>query len=155
MNPEKQQKIEDMLKGSAPALNKLASQEVAVPQRVKDALNVVLSKKYPVKLAAKEMESLLLKLVSEKPMDGFEISTRLERSNITLKEGGEGVLYGLLSALESTGSVEGRWRDSSERRIKTYHITDKGIRALQKKPGMDAQLKTWSDSVFAFDPSAT
>jgi PadR family transcriptional regulator, regulatory protein PadR len=109
----------------------------------------------PKELSAKEMEALLLKVIAERPMDGFELTCCLEKAALKLKGSGEGAIYGLLSKLETAGCLEGRWRERGSRMIKTYHLTDKGTGLLQKKKGLAGQLNEWSQAVLAFDPSQT
>ena len=116
------------------------------PQPVQVAIKV---------LSRKEMEALLLKILSERPMDGIDLTRALERTGFRLKEEGEGVIYGLLNRLESSSHLEGRWRERGARMIKTYHVTEKGSGLLQGQKGIAGQLSTWSQAVLAADTGQT
>ena len=145
------EEFEKTLKDAGPRLvAMLSTQPDLSPQRL-ERLNKLLEAKSPFlrELTMKERESLLLKIVSETPMDGFEIATRLEKANIKLKDAGEGVFYGLLSKLESTGCVTGEWRESGDRMIKIYRPTEKGTGSLQKAKVAASQLNAWSESVLS------
>ena len=104
-------------------------------------------------LTRKQMEALLLKILSERPMDGLDLTRALERTGFRLKDEGEGLIYGILSSLESSSHLEGRWREQGTRMIKTYHITEKGSGLLQRQAGTAGQLSAWSQAVLAFDPN--
>lgn len=76
---------------------------------------------------------LLLKLLSEKDMYGYEmIETLLERSNhiFDLKAG---TLYPLLHSLESGNLLTSYEHDSSCKTRRYYHITKEGQKELKKK----------------------
>jgi DNA-binding PadR family transcriptional regulator len=121
------------------------------PERIEELKNK-LEKIHPFVrvLTAKQMESLLLKVLAEKSMTGFDIAERLEKANIKLKEGGEGVLYGLLAKLESAGCVHGEWRESGDRMIKIYRSTEKGTGSLREAGVAAAHLNAWSEAVLSF-----
>ena len=77
------------------------------------------------------LEMILLKLISERAMYGYELATTLERragGNFELKEG---TLYPVLYRLENEGLVETRW-ETLERGVprKYYTLTDKGAAHL-------------------------
>jgi DNA-binding PadR family transcriptional regulator len=156
MSPEEQNdRLEQMLRNAAPVLKHAVNGEIVVPQRVLQALNKVLDRKFPLvkELAAKEMETLILKVLSQKSMVGFDLITSLEKAHFKLKGGGDGAIYGLLTNLESSGYLRAEWRESSARMVKNYHLTDKGVGLLEKRSSAAVQLNTWTESVLSFNPS--
>src|SRR5580704_2292042 len=91
--------------------------------------------RYPIvdrELKRGTLEMVLLKLLSERPMYGYEIvSTLRERSSgeFLLKDG---TLYPVLYRLEQMGSVEPQWK-TQERGVprKYYRVTPYGARQLK------------------------
>ena len=149
MNPEdKSEKLEQLLKQAGPHIQRIQPGPVPVPDRVRKALHAVLDRKFPVvaELTAQEMEVVLLKVLAKRPMDGFELARALEKANLKLKEGGEGVIYGLLAHLESEGCLEARW---SEGMVKTYHLSERGSGRLQTSRATASQMSVWAESVLA------
>ena len=118
------------------------------PERVEELKNR-LEKIHPFLrvLTAKQMEALLLKVLGENSMTGFEIAERLEKANIKLKEGGEGVLYGLLYKLEMAGRLTGEWMERGNEMIKRYRTTEKGAKSLRSLKVEAAQLNVWCELV--------
>ncbi|NBV21449.1 MAG: PadR family transcriptional regulator [Proteobacteria bacterium] len=57
-----------------------------------------------------------------------------------MKGAGEGAIYGILASMEETGMLEGRWRESSSRMLKIYHVTDKGAKLLEQGKSTSAEL---------------
>lgn len=143
--------MEELLQQTGPVLARLNPQPVEMPARVRSALHLVLDRKFPLtsELTQKEMETLLLKVLAEKPMDGFELIRGLEKARIQHKDGGEGVIYGLLANLESAGHLEARWRESGNRMIKLYHVTDQGAGLLEPGRAAHPQLSAWSQLVLS------
>jgi len=79
-------------------------------------------------------ESLLLCLVGQQPMYGYQIIKELERRSQGYFRFKEGTLYPALHRLEEAGLIAGRWRMlPSGRQRRYYHITDKGLRLLTVK----------------------
>lgn len=79
------------------------------------------------------MSILVLRLLSEKDMYGYEITDTLKnRSNdvFSLKAGS---LYPLLHTMESNGYVNSYESDSAGKRRKYYHLTKDGEKYLQNK----------------------
>jgi DNA-binding PadR family transcriptional regulator len=69
---------------------------------------------------------LLLALLTDKPMYGFQIIRELERRSqgyFTMKEG---LLYPALHQMEASGLIVGEWRTEDNRQRKYYRITSKG-----------------------------
>ena len=76
---------------------------------------------------------LILTLLSEQPMYGYQLVKELERRSAGYFYLKEGTLYPALHRLEKDGLVYGEWEkmDQGPAR-KYYHLTDKGRQALVK-----------------------
>jgi len=75
-----------------------------------------------------DIESLILYLISQRPMYGYQIIREMEgRSNGYFKFK-EGTLYPVLHRLERAGLVLGQWQKPDRgRQRKYYYITDRGL----------------------------
>ncbi len=79
-------------------------------------------------------ESLLLCLVGQQPMYGYQILKELERRSQGYFKFKEGTLYPALHRLEKAGLILGKWQMlPSGRQRRYYFITDKGHRLLVAK----------------------
>lgn len=79
-------------------------------------------------------ESLLLALLVEQPMYGYQIVKELERRSEGFFQFREGTLYPALHRLEKDGLVEARWQMSPNgHRRRYYFITDKGSVELERR----------------------
>lgn len=79
-------------------------------------------------------ESLLLCLISQQPMYGYQIIKELERKSQGYFKFKEGTLYPALHRLEKAGLIAGKWQTlPSGRQRRYYYITDKGYRLLALK----------------------
>lgn len=107
----------------------------------------------PLTLSAKELEILLLRVLSERPMDGFDLANSLRKARVTALEGGEGTIYGLLTRLEASGCVQGRWRPDGGRMAKSYFVTEKGTTLLRGSKALFANLEDVSRHILAADGS--
>ncbi len=97
-------------------------------------------------LITSSTDSLLLCLLVEKPMYGYQIIKELtDRSNGYFKFK-EGTLYPALHRLETIGLVEGRWQllPGGQQR-KYYYITEKGRVSLMERRGQ------WQDFLSAMN----
>ena len=76
-------------------------------------------------------DSLLLCLIAQQPMYGYQIIKDIDRRSEGYFKFKEGTLYPALHRLERAGLVLGRWQvlPSGQQR-KYYHITEKGLTAL-------------------------
>jgi len=80
------------------------------------------------------IEPLLLYLVSQQPMYGYEIIRELETRSQGYFKFKEGTLYPVLHRLERSGLVRGQWQMlPSGRRRKYYHVTEKGRATLTER----------------------
>jgi DNA-binding PadR family transcriptional regulator len=89
-------------------------------------------------------ESLLLCMISNQKMYGYQIIKELERRSQGYFLFKEGTLYPALHRLEKSGLLESTWQklpNGQER--KYYQLTEKGHRAL------DERMETWKDFSFA------
>ncbi len=79
-------------------------------------------------------ESLLLCLIGEQPMYGYQILKDLEKRSQGYFKFKEGTLYPALHRLEEAGLIMGKWQMlPSGRQRRYYYITDKGHRLLAVK----------------------
>ena len=82
------------------------------------------------------IDSLLLCLLSQQPMYGYQIIKEIEGRSEGYFHFKEGTLYPALHRLEEAGLIQGRWQvlPTGQQR-KYYHITDKGHAVLVEKRG--------------------
>jgi len=79
-------------------------------------------------------DSLLLCLMEQQPMYGYQIIKELESRSQGYFKLKEGTLYPALHRLEKGGLVLGKWQMlPSGRQRRYYHITDKGRSLLEVK----------------------
>lgn len=90
------------------------------------------------------LEMVLLKLLSEREMYGYEITTAVEartRGRLGIREG---TLYPVLYRLEEAGHVTPRWQaEGRGRPRKYYRVTESGAAELERL------VSEWSDFVGA------
>jgi DNA-binding PadR family transcriptional regulator len=90
--------------------------------------------RYGRELLKGSTDSLLLCLISQQPMYGYQIIQELEARSQGYFKFKEGTLYPALHRLEKQGLIRGKWeRVASGQERKYYHITDKGIGVLSDK----------------------
>ncbi len=82
------------------------------------------------------LEMILLKLVSERPMYGYELVSTLEKRAGDQFQLKEGTLYPVLYRLENDGFIESRW-ETLERGVprKYYELTKEGTGELERLVG--------------------
>jgi PadR family transcriptional regulator PadR len=78
--------------------------------------------------------SLLLLLISQQPMYGYQIIKELERRSQGYFKFKEGTLYPALHRLERAGLIRGKWQmlPSGQQR-KYYYLTDRGLLSVAEK----------------------
>jgi PadR family transcriptional regulator PadR len=90
------------------------------------------------------VRTLVLELLSRRPMYGYEIATTLAQRSEQVFSLGQGTLYPLLYSLEKKGLIrtgkEERDPDTGRRRL-YYELTPKGKLSLKE------DLDTWSEIV--------
>jgi PadR family transcriptional regulator PadR len=85
-------------------------------------------------------ESLLLCLITRKPMYGYQIIKELETKSQGYFQFKEGTLYPALHRLEKSGLITGNWEMlENGRKRRYYHITEKGARLMEEK------ITQWQD----------
>jgi len=91
-------------------------------------------------------DSLLLYLISQRPMYGYQIIKELEIRSQGYFKFKEGTLYPALHRLERAGLILGKWQIlPSGRQRRYYHITDKGLATLIE------QRTRWQDFLAAMN----
>ncbi len=79
------------------------------------------------------LEMILLRLLSERQMYGYELVSTLEQRGGEQFQMKEGTLYPVLYRLENDGFIESRW-ETAERGVprKYYRLTPAGAQELEK-----------------------
>jgi len=72
--------------------------------------------------------SIILWLVSQKPMSGYAVMKEMKR--LTGQRFHSGVIYPLLYDLEEKGLIAGKWTERGRKRIKRYSVTENGTKML-------------------------
>ncbi|MBL7125358.1 MAG: helix-turn-helix transcriptional regulator [Dehalococcoidales bacterium] len=91
-------------------------------------------------------DSLLLCLIGQQPMYGYQIIKELERRSQGYFKFKEGTLYPALHRLERVGLIRGEWQTlPSGQQRKYYHITNKGLLSLVEKRSQ------WQDFLVAMN----
>jgi len=95
---------------------------------------------YERELLKGSTDSLLLCLIKNQPMYGYQIIKEIDKRSKGYFQFKEGTLYPALHRLERSGLIQGRWQrlpSGQERRY--YYITPKGQKALVER------LAIWQD----------
>ena len=80
------------------------------------------------------VELLILKLLQDRDMYGYEIIGEMKKRSDNIFSMKEGSLYPMLHSLEKNDAVESYWVDTPEgRRRKYYRITAEGKKMLEVK----------------------
>jgi len=91
-------------------------------------------------------DSLLLCLIEQQPMYGYQIIKELEKRSQGYFKFKEGTLYPALHRLEKAGLITGRWQLLSNGRPRRYyHITTKGSSSLA------TEKMNWQDFLYAMN----
>jgi len=101
-------------------------------------------------LLSGSMTMLLLKLLSEKDMYGYEMIDTLRKKSNNVFELKAGTLYPLLHGLEEKGLLKSYEQDFAGKTRKYYSITKEGRGLLEKKTVEWNEYKTAVSSVLAF-----
>jgi PadR family transcriptional regulator PadR len=89
---------------------------------------------YGKELLKGSTDTLLLSLLKEQPMYGYQIIKEMERRSRGYFRFREGTLYPALHRLETAGLVKGDWRRlPSEKERRYYQLTEKGLGLLEQK----------------------
>lgn len=76
---------------------------------------------------------LVLNLLENENMYGYQIIKRLSEKSENVFELKEGTLYPILHALEEKGFITSYWDESTAKKRKYYTITDQGKNGLKDK----------------------
>ena len=88
---------------------------------------------------------LILGVLREAELHGYEIRQRIRERSAAVIEPGEGWLYPALHRLEAEGAVEATWREGGlGPRRRYYRITKKGLAALA---ALEAEWESFARSV--------
>lgn len=101
-------------------------------------------------LMSGSMAMLLLKLLSEKDMYGYEMIDTLRQKSNNVFELKAGTLYPLLHGLEGKGLLKSYEQDVVGKTRKYYSITKEGRDYLEEKTAEWNEYKTAVSSVLAF-----
>lgn len=94
----------------------------------------VVNKKIQTKLTKGLLDLIVLQLLENHPMHGYEIITSI-RKNFGIHFG-PSTIYPLLSAIEKRNYIKGQWSMGTDRPRKIYSVTDDGKRMLDYAAGM-------------------
>src|SRR4030042_856644 len=90
--------------------------------------------KYKRELLKGSTDTLLLSLIKNQPMYGYQIIKELEERSHGYFKFKEGTLYPALHRLEAAGLITGKWeRQHTGLERRYYHLTEKGLHLLEEK----------------------
>lgn len=84
-------------------------------------------------LTSGSMTMLILKLLSEKDMYGYEMIDTLRKRSQNVFELKAGTLYPLLHGLEEKGLLTVYEQENQGKTRKYYHVTKEGLKLLERK----------------------
>lgn len=76
---------------------------------------------------------LVLNLLKNENMYGYEMIKKLKEKSENVFELKEGTLYPILHALEESGLISSYWDETTAKKRKYYTITEKGEKQLKDK----------------------
>jgi PadR family transcriptional regulator, regulatory protein PadR len=80
------------------------------------------------------IDSLLLSLIGQQPMYGYQILRELDKRSLGYFKFKEGTLYPALHRLEKVGLIVSKWElTPSSRQRRYYYITERGSQLLAEK----------------------
>ena len=93
------------------------------------------------------VKALILSLLQEQPMYGYQLSKELQRRSKGYFEFKEGTLYPALHRMEKEGLLRGEWQVVAEGPSrKFYHLTDQGRAELARS---QREWTTFTDRLLA------
>ena len=96
--------------------------------------------------------TLLLSLLKEQPMYGYQIAVELARRSQGRMTASEGSLYPTLHRLEADGLVEGFWQTSNGRPRRYYRLTPRGRRVVRTAA---ADLRQFASTLLTLVPEGS
>lgn len=79
------------------------------------------------------IDLLLLSLIKQRDLYGYEMMAILKRLSENTYEMGEGTLYAALKRMERKNWVKSYWKEIASGRRKYYTITDEGLKEWKRK----------------------
>lgn len=76
---------------------------------------------------------IILAVLSDEPLYGYEIAKRIKSQSADVLAMGEGTLYPLLHRLEEARLLESFWKEAGGRKRKYYGLTAAGKKILSEK----------------------
>ncbi len=76
------------------------------------------------------LEMLILNTLARAPMHGYAIAQYIQRASEEVLRVEEGSLYPALQRLLMKGWVKAEWRESENRRLRVYRLTNAGRKQL-------------------------
>lgn len=93
------------------------------------------------------VRALILSLLQEQPMYGYQLSKELQRRSKGYFEFKEGTLYPALHRMEHEGLLRGEWQVVEEGPSrKVYHLTERGREELARS---QSEWATFADRLLA------
>ncbi len=106
---------------------------------------------YHKELLKGNTETLLLSLLSDEAMYGYQIVKEIRERSDGYFRFKEGTLYPALHRLEASGLIEGQWKETSTGAPRRYyHMTAKGRRTLDERT---AEWRRFSSAVNSIMPA--
>lgn len=97
------------------------------------------------------IDLLLLSLIEQRDLYGYEMTRILKRLSDDTYEMSEGTLYAALKRMERQHWIKSYWKETESGRRKYYHITDDGRKELEQKKEnwewMNALIKRSSEGL--------
>ncbi len=90
------------------------------------------------------LKPLILSLLREKPMHGYEIIQEIVRRTGGFWRPGAGAIYPVLSELDRKGLVERRTESQGQRMRHIYSITEEGMQAIREMPKF---IRDWDEGL--------
>ncbi|MCW1930689.1 MAG: PadR family transcriptional regulator [Candidatus Kerfeldbacteria bacterium] len=94
-------------------------------------------------------EVLVLAVLSNEPLYGYEIAKRIKKRSSDVFDMGEGTLYPVLHKLEESGLLESSWQEMDGRKRKYYQLTRAGKKLLREKNEEWNTFRTAVESVIS------
>ena len=99
------------------------------------------SKPEPRDLFPGALEIMVLQTLHWQPMHGYALVQHIQQRSRELLQVEEGSLYPALQRMLKAGLVEAEWKISpTNRQVRTYHITPKGAKHLEREVSRFEQM---------------
>jgi DNA-binding PadR family transcriptional regulator len=101
----------------------------------------------PAELLKGSSEVILLAVLKDEPLYGYEIAKRIREQSKEFFAFGEGTLYPLLHKMEEQKLLESYWKEIGGRRRKYYQVTKRGLSELAEKSSAWTQFSSAVNAV--------